>query len=95
MAAGVLTSIRLRPVAGESETDKLPGRASAGLRIRFLGAVVKLHRTNKVAKPGGVVVTKKDVLASSDHEALQRAKDSSDCPICDVLRDGQPVGSII
>jgi hypothetical protein len=56
---------------------------------------MKLYRINKVTKPGGAVLKKKDVLASSDKEALQRANDSPDCPICEVLRDGQSVGSVI
>lgn len=59
------------------------------------GPRLKLYRINKVAKPGGVVVKKKDVLAASDKEALQRAAESEDCPVCDVLRDGKPVGSIV
>lgn len=56
---------------------------------------MKLYRINKLARPGGVIVKKKDVLAASDREAVQRAKDSEDCPICDVIRDGQTVGSIV
>lgn len=56
---------------------------------------MKLYRINKVAKPGGAVVKKKDVLAASDREALQRAADSADCPVCEVLRDGQQVGAIV
>jgi hypothetical protein len=56
---------------------------------------MKLYRINKVTKPGGAVLKKRDVLASSDKEALQRANDSPDCPICEVLRDGQSVGSVI
>ena len=56
---------------------------------------MKLYRINKVAKPGGTVLKKKDVLASSDREAVERAEDSDDCPICEVFRDGQPVGSVI
>ena len=56
---------------------------------------MKLYRINKVAKPGGVVLKKSDVLASTDTEALRRAEDSPDCPVCDVLRDGQTVGSIV
>ena len=56
---------------------------------------MKLYRINKVTKPGGAVLKKKDVLASSDKEALQRANDSPDCPVCEVLRDGQSVGSVI
>jgi len=56
---------------------------------------MKLYRVNKLAKPGGVVVKKKDILASSDKQAVQHAADSSDCPICDVLRDGEKVGSVL
>jgi hypothetical protein len=67
------------------------GSGSLGLRRGF----VKLYRINKLARPGGAVVKKKDVLAASDKEAVQRAADSEDCPVCDVLRDGQTVGSVI
>jgi hypothetical protein len=56
---------------------------------------VKLYRINKVTKPGGTVIKKKDVLAASDKEALRRAEDSEDCPVCEVLRDGRAVGSIV
>lgn len=55
---------------------------------------MKLYRINKLASPGGAVLKKKDVLAASDREAMSRAKESPDCPVCDVLRDGQMVGSI-
>ena len=58
-------------------------------------SIVKLYRINKLARPGGAVVKKKDVLAASDSDAVQRASESDDCPICDVLRDGQTVGSIV
>lgn len=53
------------------------------------------YRINKVTKPGGAVLKKKDVLATSDREALQRAADSPDCPVCEVLKDGQQVGAIV
>jgi len=56
---------------------------------------VRLYRINKVTEPGGAVLKKKDVLAASDKEAMARAEDSPDCPTCEVLRDGQPVGSIV
>ena len=56
---------------------------------------MKLYRINKLTRPGGAVVKKKDVLAASDVEAVQRAADSEDCPVCDVLKDGQIVGSVI
>jgi len=55
---------------------------------------MKLYRINKVTKPGGPVLKKKDVLAASDKQALQRAEESPDCPVCEVLRDGERIGSI-
>jgi hypothetical protein len=64
------------------------GRWDSGLGI------VKLYRINKLTGPGGTVVKKKDVLAASDRDAVQRAADSEDCPVCDVLKDGQTVGSV-
>lgn len=60
-----------------------------------IGGIMKLYRINKVAKPGGVVLKKQDVLAASDGEAVQRASESDDCPVCEVLKDGQPVGAIL
>jgi hypothetical protein len=57
---------------------------------------MKLYRIDKVAKPGGTVLKKRHVLASSDQDALRLADDSTDCPICEVIRDdGKSVGSIV
>ena len=56
---------------------------------------MRLYRINKVVAPGGSVLRKKDILAASDSEAVQRARDSANCPICEVLRNGQPVGVVI
>ena len=56
---------------------------------------MKLYRINKLSKLGGVVLKKKDMLAPSDRDAVQIAADSPDCPVCDVLKDGQHVGSIV
>lgn len=56
---------------------------------------MKLYRVNKLAKPDGVVIKKKHILAPSDKEAVQQAVDSPDCPICDVFRDGEKIGSIL
>lgn len=53
------------------------------------------YRINKVAKPGGIVLKTKDVLAVSDKEAVQVAADSADCPVCEILKDGRQVGSIL
>ena len=58
-------------------------------------AEVKLDRINKLAKIGGQVIKKRHVLAPSDRDAVKQAADSADCPICDVLRDGEIVGEII
>jgi len=55
---------------------------------------MKHYRINKLAKLGGVVIKRKDILAGSDREAVKRAAEDDDCPICDVLRDGKHVGAI-
>lgn len=55
---------------------------------------MKHYRINKLAKIGGVVIKRKDILAGSDAEAVRRAAEDDDCPICDVLRDGKQVGAI-
>ena len=57
-------------------------------------AVVKHYRVNKLAAPSGPVIKKKDILASSDAEAVRSARESGDCPICDVLSNGERVGAI-
>ncbi|MGX7953377.1 hypothetical protein ACWPM1_12520 [Tsuneonella sp. HG249] len=44
--------------------------------------------------PGGRTLKKRDVLAASDKEAVDRAEDSPDCPVCEVLRDGNVIGVI-
>lgn len=56
---------------------------------------MKLYRVNKLAKRDGAVIKKKNILASSDRDAVKQAQESPDCPICDVLRDGQTVGEIL
>jgi hypothetical protein len=56
---------------------------------------MKLYRVDKLAKRGGVVVKKKHILANSDREAVKQAEKSDDCPICDVLRDGESVGQVL
>lgn len=66
----------------------LPGRTARE-------GVVRHYRINKVAKPGGIVLKTKDVLAVSDKEAVQVAADSADCPVCEILKDGRQVGSIL
>ena len=55
---------------------------------------MKHYRVNKLAKAGGAVVKKKDILANDDKQAMQAAADDADCPICDVWHAGEKVGSI-
>jgi hypothetical protein len=52
------------------------------------------YRVNKLAKPGGIVVKRKDILANDDRQAVARAASDDDCPTCDVWRDGEKIGSI-
>ena len=56
---------------------------------------MKLYRIDKLAKHGGAVVKKKHILATSDTQAVREARESPDCPICDVLRNGEKVGQIL
>lgn len=52
------------------------------------------YRVNKLARAGGEIVKRKDILAGNDREAVARAAGDDDCPVCDVWRDGEKVGSI-
>jgi hypothetical protein len=56
---------------------------------------MKHYRIKKVAKPGGATIKTKDILATSDGAAVERAREDDDCPICEVYEAGKQVGSII
>jgi hypothetical protein len=57
---------------------------------------MKLYRIDKLAKRGGIILKKKHILANSDRQAIQRAEESDDCPICDIKRDdGKTVGQVL
>jgi hypothetical protein len=58
------------------------------------GGVVRHYRVNKLARAGGEVVKRKDILADDDRQAVARAAGDADCPVCDIWRDGSKVGSI-
>ncbi|HEY0026493.1 MAG TPA: hypothetical protein VGC35_01355 [Allosphingosinicella sp.] len=58
------------------------------------GKAMRHYRLNKVTKPGGKVVKRRDTLASDDQRALEVARDDPDCPICEVWREGQKIGVI-
>ena len=55
---------------------------------------MKHYRVNKLAKPDGVIVKSKDVLAANDKQAVKDAREDPDCPVCEVLHAGKKVGSI-
>jgi hypothetical protein len=56
---------------------------------------MKLYRIDKLAKIGGIVLRKKHILARSDQDAVKQAEESDDCPVCDVVRDGDKVGQVL
>lgn len=56
---------------------------------------MKHYRVNKLVKPNGPVIKKRDILANNDREAVEAARQDDDCPICDVLHEGKKVGSIL
>ena len=55
---------------------------------------MKHYRVNKLTRPGGLVVKRKDILAADDRQALERAGTDEDCPVCEVLQAGRKIGSI-
>jgi hypothetical protein len=55
---------------------------------------MKLYRVNKLAKVGGMIVKKMHILAPSDAQAVKQAAQSDDCPVCDVLHNGETVGQV-
>jgi hypothetical protein len=52
------------------------------------------YRVNKLARAGGEIVKRKDILANDDRQAVVRAASDEDCPVCDVWRDGEKVGTV-
>ena len=55
---------------------------------------MKHYRIRKVAKPGGATIKTKDILATEDVAAVERARQDEDCPICEVYHAGKQIGSI-
>jgi len=58
------------------------------------GRGMKHYRVNKLARRGGEIVKKKDMLANDDAQALRAARNDDDCPVCEVWHAGEKVGSI-
>ena len=56
---------------------------------------MKHYRVNKLDRPGGEIVKRKDVLANNDEQAVADAAADDDCPVCDVWHAGEKVGSIV
>jgi hypothetical protein len=55
---------------------------------------MKHYRINKVVKPGGRIIKKKDILANNDRQAVATAEQDDDCPVCEVWGGGEQVGSV-
>lgn len=55
---------------------------------------MKHYRVNKLAKRGGAIVKRKDMLANGDRQAVEAAAEDEDCPICEVWHAGKKIGSI-
>lgn len=53
------------------------------------------YRVNKLDKPGGELVKRKDTLANNDQQALAGAAADDDCPVCEVWHRGKKIGAII
>jgi len=89
----------LRGRLPEDHSDR--GRILTGNRPQHigltwgLGGTMRHYRNNTVTKLGGPVIKKKDVLAASDQDALKRARDADDCPVCEVLKDGKQIGTVV
>lgn len=56
---------------------------------------MKLYLINKLTKVGEIIVKRKPVLAASDRDAIEQAVQSPDCPVCDVIKDGNRIGSVV
>ena len=56
---------------------------------------MKHYRINKVAAPGGHTLKAKDILAADDSQAVARAEDDEDCPVCEVYHAGKKVGAVL
>lgn len=80
------------PLQQSRVARRLPGQQTVSMVGSGTG--MKLYRINKLTRPGGALVKKKHILAASDRKALEEARDSEDCPVCDVLRDGNKVGEV-
>lgn len=55
---------------------------------------MKHYRVYKLSGPKGSIVNGKDVLAADDGEALDKAEQDDDCPVCEVWQGTNKVGSI-
>ena len=55
---------------------------------------MRLYRVNKLARAGGTIIKRINILAASDRQAVKTAEQDLDCPVCDVLRDGEMVGEV-
>ena len=94
MGSGAAASTAAGREGSFQRNERIRLISQAGKSIEDWGEAMKLYRINKLSRADGPVVKKKDVLASSDAQAVKDAAESDDCPVCEVLRDGQRIGSV-
>ena len=56
---------------------------------------MKHYRINNVAAPRGPTLNAMDILAADDIQAVARAEDDEDCPVCEVYHAGEKVGAVL
>ena len=55
---------------------------------------MKHYRVYKLSDAKGRIVNGKDVFAEDDSEALDKAEQDQDCPVCEVWQGTKMVGSV-
>lgn len=55
---------------------------------------MKHYRVYKLAAASGRIVKGKDLHAANEREAMRKAGDDPDCPVCEVWQGANRVGSI-
>jgi hypothetical protein len=55
---------------------------------------VKHYRVYKLSEPKGRIVKGKDIHAVHDADALRKAEQDEECPVCEVWQGAKKVGAI-
>jgi hypothetical protein len=55
---------------------------------------VKHYRVYKLSEPKGRIVNGKDLYAAHDDDALQKAEQDDECPVCEIWQGPNKVGAV-